>query len=1087
MTGTLENYLLTRECVNTSYNVLTMMENVLKERLINTRNILVRMFTSIQKYKKENIITLTETTYVVDEINNLIKKITLIESKYTNALLTNDDIIVNLQELNDKISGLMKTNGASCLYDMIVICFGNDYLDTLDINTVKRLKILNETFHPISYKSILWSLLNRSGKKTPTVNSAFFEDIHICEDAQTMDIFPITKVKNDTLILKVHGSKIIFTNENSEQSLVIYGYFDDIPLEYLNTSFINDKINNLVINKPNTTDFQDYTFSIFTKSLTLRDILTYDELSLYDIFVGYKTFVKQINNKPLSKITREFMNNDLYEKRGTLLKLLLYKDDFDLQFTAYLLYDLLSIDDKQSESNEQTIIFESLPDEIKNNFRGAMKQTIEYTNKLSNLELQNSLPYEQRICLMKTKEYVKEKAMNKLKELKAKSEDSGSKARQYLDGLLKIPFGIYCSEPILEVMKKNIELYKRFVSANKEYDLISDNNLCSMEIVKLINNLIINTEHEDNIECSLKINELLEHIKRKEGYIEIINIINNNVDKYGVDKLVVNRYSNKNEMKDRIMEFIYTHHNETKLFLDILKNQKYIEFNHDNNEVSKQILEIKGNFNLAQNYLKNVNNTLSKSVHGHKNAKKQIERILGQWVNGEQTGYCFGFEGPPGVGKTSLAKHGLSNCLKDENGESRPFAFIAIGGSSNGSTLDGHNYTYVGSMWGKIVDILMETKCMNPIIFIDEIDKVSRTENGKEIIGILTHLIDPTQNNEFQDKYFTGIDLDLSKALFVFSYNDVELMDRILLDRIHRVKFEHLSLEDKVTICKDYMLPEIFTKMGQKNNIIFPDDVLEYIIEEYTCEAGVRKLKEVLFEIVGEINLEFIKDNVMIPLPFELTRDNIKNKYLKNRETIKPKKIPKESRIGVINGLWANSLGRGGIIPIETNFIISTNMLELKLTGMQGDVMKESMSVAKTLAWKLTDTERKEELIKEFEKTKTQGIHIHCPDGATPKDGPSAGTAITVTLYSLLNCRKIKNTVAITGEINLQGDVTAIGGLDLKILGGIQGGVKTFLFPVENEKDFKKFMEKNKENPVIEGIEFMSISSIEEALKLALE
>ena len=152
----------------------------------------------------------------------------------------------------------------------------------------------------------------------------------------------------------------------------------------------------------------------------------------------------------------------------------------------------------------------------------------------------------------------------------------------------------------------------------------------------------------------------------------------------------------------------------------------------------------------------------------------------------------FGFEGPPGVGKT-LAKKGIASCLKDNEGSSRPFAFIAVGGSSNASTLDGHNYTYVGSTWGRIVDILMETKCMNPIIFIDELDKVSRTEHGKEIIGILTHLIDPTQNDSFQDKYFTGIDLDLSKALFVFSYNDVDSIDRILLDRIHRVKFDHLT------------------------------------------------------------------------------------------------------------------------------------------------------------------------------------------------------------------------------------------------------------------------------------------------------
>ena len=159
--------------------------------------------------------------------------------------------------------------------------------------------------------------------------------------------------------------------------------------------------------------------------------------------------------------------------------------------------------------------------------------------------------------------------------------------------------------------------------------------------------------------------------------------------------------------------------------------------------------------------MNNVQFTLNDSVHGHDKAKQQIERIIAQWINGEQSGYCFGFEGPPGVGKTSLSKKGLSKCLVDHNGESRPFSFIAIGGQDNGSTLSGHNYTYVGSEWGKIVDILIKNKCMNPIIFIDELDKVSKTEHGKEIIGILTHLIDPTQNDSLQDKYFNGIDLDL--------------------------------------------------------------------------------------------------------------------------------------------------------------------------------------------------------------------------------------------------------------------------------------------------------------------------------------
>ena len=184
-------------------------------------------------------------------------------------------------------------------------------------------------------------------------------------------------------------------------------------------------------------------------------------------------------------------------------------------------------------------------------------------------------------------------------------------------------------------------------------------------------------------------------------------------------------------------------------------------------------------------------------------------------------GYSFGFEGPPGVGKTSLANEGITKCLKDKDGNNRPFSFIAIGGSSNGSTLQGHNYTYVGSTWGKIVDILIESKCMNPIIFIDELDKVSNSENGKEIIGILTHLIDSTQNYKYQDKYFSGIDLNLSKALFVFSYNDPSKIDKILLDRIHRIKFKPLTLKEKIVISKNYILPKITRNLSMKPIIFY--------------------------------------------------------------------------------------------------------------------------------------------------------------------------------------------------------------------------------------------------------------------------
>ena len=189
--------------------------------------------------------------------------------------------------------------------------------------------------------------------------------------------------------------------------------------------------------------------------------------------------------------------------------------------------------------------------------------------------------------------------------------------------------------------------------------------------------------------------------------------------------------------------------------------------------------------------------------------------------------------------------------------------------------------------------------------------------------------------------------------------------------------------------------------------------------------------------------------------------------------------------IGIINGLWANAMGMGGIIPIETNFFPSPTFLDLKLTGLQGDVMKESMNVAKTLAWKLTEQDEREKLMKEFEISKLQGIHIHCPEGAVPKDGPSAGTAITVTIYSLLNNKQIKNNIAITGEINLQGRVTAIGGLELKILGGIKAGVTTFIFPKENVKQYDLFLEKYKDKNVVpEGISFIPVETIQEVLDM---
>jgi ATP-dependent Lon protease len=788
----------------------------------------------------------------------------------------------------------------------------------------------------------------------------------------------------------------------------------------------------------------------------------------------------------------------MYNKRNTLITLLIRSSNYENQYLAYLLYDLLSNDSNGNvDTREQTLLFDSFPWTIKQSFKQALKKTIQYTNDLSNFDI-NKIPLEQQICLLKSTDTVKEKAMMKLKEVKAKSEDSGSKARQYLDGLLKIPFGVYKREPILNIMdivrgnfkemliKYNIDKIFPEIKAKDRYT--------SIEILKHIRKI------NGKLSGSATETEQLDKIKQyisgcdKNNLLASNKVLDEILKKHNKKRT---KYSNlnKDRLIGRAIDIIDCYIEEDKnIITDIIT-----EFNEvanmnpilSNNDIKNDIQKISTNMKVITDYMSEVKSTLDKAVHGHDKAKKQIERIIGQWINGEQDGYCFGFEGPPGVGKTSLSKRGLSNCLKDDKGNPRPFAMIQMGGDSNGSTLHGHNYTYVGSTWGSIVQILIDKKCMNPIIFIDEVDKISRTEHGKEIVGILTHLLDPAQNDCFQDKYFTGIDLDLSKALFILSYNDVDAIDKILLDRVHRIKFSNLSLEDKLVICNTHILPDIYKKMGLEDMIHFNNDVLSYIIDEYTCESGVRKLKEILFEIIGEINLDVLKHNDKeYELPIHISIEDVKTKYFKDKRTVKVYKIHNESKVGVINALWANQMSQGGVLPIQASFIPSSKFLELTLTGSMGDVMKESISVSLTNAWNLTSNERQRYLIETYNNVHNNnicGIHIHCPDISTKKDGPSATTAFTVLLYSLLNDIKIKNYFGITGETHFGLQLTEIGGLQEKLIYSIKSGIKEFIFPKENENDFEKIMEKYKDNKILDGIKFHSIESVDEVLKLILD
>jgi len=1073
------------------------------EKIIFFKEAITDIQLGVKKYHLMGIFNSNDLNICLDGLEKIIN---LINS------ISNENIINDLQYINNNLSSLIKNYGIYSFKNFLKICltseFAEKYLKSKILN--KKLDVINKYLHPINYKILNWTDKGmRTGKNLvvkEVSKNKIIDDKIMIQNTEQLECFDLMR-SSTNFNLRVYGIKLVVHDVVNKKTLCITCLVDDIIINSVDELYIKNKIIDLkefLLNSGNDKNelYIEESWLNYYKNLTIKDYLIYSNDELFNKYIMIMKQISNIENKTINALVQDFVGSELFNQRIILIQLLLnsYKQEF--QYLAYLLYDLLSVETESSnDSTEQKKLYDSLPLECKKYFKTAMYKTIEYTTNLANFD-NNKVPLEQQICLIKASDNVKEKAMQKLKEIKSKSEDSGSKARQYLDGLLKIPFGIYKEEYILT---KKIDISNLF-NTLKEQIKVLDVNLIENDTIKnlieLIKDLLIKENYSsleilniiDTIKDKLKpiysniINYVLNDalINKKKVLLNLLNSIVLICKKY---KITISKPASSSDniglIRNSIKEIIENNKNNLELLKEILILIESLNTNKVYNfliNTDKIINDIIKKNNEVIDYICSFNSTLDTAIHGHKNAKKQIERIIGQWINGEKSGYCFGFEGPPGVGKTTLAKKGLANCLKDKDGESRPFSFIALGGSSNGSILDGHNYTYVGSTWGKIVDILIEKKTMNPIIFIDELDKVSRTEHGKEIIGILTHLIDTAQNDGFQDKYFSNIDLDLSKALFIFSYNDVELIDKILLDRIHRIKFENLLLDDKLVITSDFLLPEFYKKFGLENVIEFGDDLVKYIIENYTNEPGVRKLKEIFFELISSINLDLLKRTKKYNIPVIITKEIIEN-ILHERHYIRYLKINDYPKVGIVNGLWANAYGNSGILHIESKFFSTSTFFDLKLTGMQGDVMKESMAVAKTLAISLVPQSQLKKIVKDFEETKLQGIHIHVPEGAIPKDGPSAGTAITLVIYSLLMNKKIKNNFAITGEINLQGSVTAIGGLELKILGGIRAGVKCFLYPKDNAKDFKLFYEKHSDKLDIDNYEFFEIEHISDVIK----
>jgi endopeptidase La len=509
--------------------------------------------------------------------------------------------------------------------------------------------------------------------------------------------------------------------------------------------------------------------------------------------------------------------------------------------------------------------------------------------------------------------------------------------------------------------------------------------------------------------------------------------------------------------------------------------EKIEEMKSSNNEYYKQLLYVKTilNFpwsssnddlyfeNLKNNktksieYLSNIENKLNNSCYGHDEAKKYLIQMIGRWIsNPHSIGTSFGLVGPPGVGKTLLAKS-ISSALDI------PFAQITLGGQNDGEILHGHGYTYSGAQPGMIIKKMVEMGKSRCILYFDELDKTcSKHGTINEITSILIHLTDPNMNKSFQDRFFQGIDFPLDKIIMIFSYNDSSKIDPILLDRLKEIKVSPYTIEDKVSICKKHIIQEMAENVNMQDIINIDEKTIRYLIDNYTNEAGVRDIKRKIEDIYMHLNIEKIYNKGLFKTKLKNKTINLsKEKIIEvlKEPNIHRRVINNTNEVGIINGLYATSNGDGGIIPIQIypNMQHSNDKYEVRLTGKQGDVMKESVLTSLTTAidW-LKNSEYKNDMDTLMHTHVKNGFHVHTPDGATPKDGPSAGCAFTCAFISRILNIPIKNDIAMTGEIELTGKISKIGGLEFKLQGAKKAGIKIVYVPFENKYDIDEIKNK---------------------------
>ncbi|WP_418180260.1 endopeptidase La [Aliarcobacter lanthieri] len=635
---------------------------------------------------------------------------------------------------------------------------------------------------------------------------------------------------------------------------------------------------------------------------------------------------------------------------------------------------------------------------------------------------------------------------------------------------------------ISSVLKlKKDEAYKIFSNTNLEQRIL--------DIIEVVKKEI--ESYKIQKEITQKVNSKIEKTHKDYFLKEQIKAIQKELGADNQKEEEIKSY--KKRLKDKKCFMGKEAYKETKKQIE-----KLSRMNPDSPDASllqtyvEQVLDIPfGEYANEKISVASVEKQLNKDHYSLEKAKERIaeyfavKQLLEQRkiedLKSKGTVLCF--VGPPGVGKTSLA-NSISQALQ------RPLVRVALGGMEDVNELRGHRRTYVGAMPGRLIKGLIDAKKMNPVIVLDEIDKLGANHRG-DPAAVMLEILDPEQNHEFRDLYL-NFPIDLSQVIFVSTANDIRRIPAALRDRMEFIELNSYTPNEKYHIAKDYLIPQELEKHGlQKSEVSLSKATIELIISKYTREAGVRNLRRVFSKIFRKV-VKLILQNP------DITKVTIGTKDLKeylDNPIFEIEPADKIDVIGVSNGLAWTSVG-GDILKIEA--IKLKGKGSLNVTGNLGDVMKESSRISYSVVKHLIDKnilKIDEKIIPKFVKEEEENskidssevykrydIHLHIPEGATPKDGPSAGITMALTLASVLSERKIKSDVAMTGELTLSGKVLPIGGLKEKLIAAYKAKIKKVLIPRKNfDRDLDDIP-----TEVKDSLEIKVVDTIEDVLKEAL-